>query len=528
MEGDEESNDPDALIFSDESLFDNGSGAAVAMDHVAEVAEQEPDALFEEFRDRLGTHGAEFGSLDLLETDDYIQVIQPYRQEEDGRVLIVTATVVIYPDRWYGIAWAITEDQVASDGALLDAIVDSIDLGAPSPFAGDVPSDELLGAEATSGEANVASSHGATDVTIAKPVTSSSNALLQMLQSVPNRVEYRRYLTYGNPAAWHTVTGISRIAEVGELDLLPEKEKDALLFGMIPQTMPPGTLGSEYVISEPQSDYFGFNLFTLDRWLEAGQPPDQINVAEFSFDASSIADALTAVGYESTPLDDSSTLYSIRDDYEIDLDAPLRTGMLGELNRIILGDGQMIIGRATEIVEEAHSAILGIQPSLADDPIVRAVAESLGNPMLEGEMVGMIIIDNPVFDPVAALGLDFSQEAIDELRASLGEASLPLFLLPAFATNRTQDETFLNLAVVFPQGTDIEGATETLAARLTAYTSLRTKQTLEDQWTFVQATSVEANGFPVVLVTMQANDSGNPISWASMIFSRDLAFLWSE
>ncbi|MCB9156050.1 MAG: tetratricopeptide repeat protein [Caldilineaceae bacterium] len=359
----------------------------------------------------------------------------------------------------------------------------------------------------------------------------SVHPLLRLLQMVPDTPEYRKYLAFGDAAAWHTATGTPRVQEVDELNGVPKAERDALLFTMPRETLPPAAFGAQYMASEDQRGHFGFNLFTLERWLEAGNVPGTLTIAEVDTDSTArIADALTASGYSSTPLAAGSTLYSIRDDFEIQIDAPLRTGMMGELNRIILDNGQMIIGRATEVVESAQTAATGGQSTLADVSAFHAAAQALTDDTLAdmGALVGVLIVEDVASDPAAMLGLNPTAEEIETVRKYLGEASLLPVLLPAFGTHRNGDATYLTLAAVFAPGADAAEVTAILAERMRTYTSLVTKQPLAERWTFVQATPLEIDGLPVALVTMQVNDPAAPLAWSQMVFARDLAFLWSD
>lgn len=355
-------------------------------------------------------------------------------------------------------------------------------------------------------------------------------ALAQLLQMVPDTPEYRRYLTFGDAAAWHATTGVPHIAEPDDLDVLTARERDALLFTFSRETMTPSTLGAQYFMAEDQLGHFGFNLFTLDRWLEAGSPPEMLTVVEVSTDPANIASALVASGYSDAHLEDGSTLFSQHDDFEVQLDAPLRTGMMGELNRILLRDGQMIIGRATEIVENAQLATAGDHTSLAEVSTFRAAVQAVTDPTLSelGELVGAIFTEDAATDPAAILGANASAERLKAVRKSLGEATLPPVLLSTFATHRNGDDIYLTLAAVFPSGTDATEVTNILAERMSSYTSVVIQQPLDERWSLVQATPLEVEGTPVALVTMQVTDPEAPLSWAQMVFARDVAFLWSE
>ncbi len=378
----------------------------------------------------------------------------------------------------------------------------------------------------------------------------TESPLLRLLHFVPDTSEYRQYLTYGDAAAWHTSWDVPRIDNMAELENLGREKRAYWMFILTNQTTPPDALGWRYLQAEDQRDFYGFDFFNLDRYLLAGQPPDTITVVEFSFDGAQIAQALTASGYDAEALDEAEgTLYSILDDYEAALDFPTKAGQLGNLNRIALLEGQMVIAKATANVTQALRARSGERSALANRSDYIAAAKALEDPALQdtGELVGVILMEGPQFYAAAptleALGSSLSAEDLEALRERYSQqgASLPPYTLVAFATRHSQAQgaSYLILALVFDQDADAEAAAETLADRLRNYASVVTQQPLDERWTFEQATGVEAEGLPVALVVMRADDppptpASEPLvntavwSWIHMILYRDTLFLTLE
>jgi len=367
----------------------------------------------------------------------------------------------------------------------------------------------------------------------------AENPLLRLLRFVPDEAQYREYLTYGDAAAWHTSWDVPRIDNMDELERL-DREPNAYWKIIMPlQTIPPDSLGRQHLRSEDQRGFYGFDLFNLDRYIGAGQPPNWLTVVEFSFDEDQIAEALAAIGYEVQELESGGTLYRIQEDYQFDLNAPTTAGKLGNLNRIVLLNGQMLIAKATLVVTKALLANSDGLPSLADNRRYLAVVEALDAPALAGtgELIGVIFMESrPLLDPTLLLGGRASEEATRQLQAYAQERPLPPHFLTAFATRHTEGATYLILAVVFPPGTDAVAASETLAERLRSYTSLLTRAPLDERWTFDRSAGVKAHGLPVALVAMRVPDpsptpeeaalvNAGVFSWAHMVFARDLLFL---
>ncbi len=373
------------------------------------------------------------------------------------------------------------------------------------------------------------------------------SALLRMLRFIPDKSDYRHWVSFGDAAAWHTSWDIPRLDDLDGLNAL-DRETRARWTSILPsQTWPATAIGHQYLLTGDQRDFYGFDLFNLDRWIEAGQPPGTITAVEFGFDGKQIADALVDSGYDDEDLDGGGTLYSILDDYEISFDLPTKVGQLGYLNRIALLKGQMVIARATDLVEDALDADSGDRRSLAENKEYRAAALALQDKALSGygELVGVILTDDQDFsEPATYLDPVQSPEFLEELRQRFERDAddLPGWEVAAFATQHADEASYLTLLVVFDEGTDAEEAAKVLADRLEGYDLLRDPdRTLMEycRCSLEQAIAVKAEGLPVALVTLRAdNPSPTPedesivntfvFSWTRLLFSRDTGFLVSD
>ncbi|HML23131.1 MAG TPA: hypothetical protein PKD09_15870 [Aggregatilinea sp.] len=372
---------------------------------------------------------------------------------------------------------------------------------------------------------------------------SAEDALLSMLRFVPDTPENRSMIVYGDPAAWYESWGVTAPLEE---DLIPDLDADTrakLMFVMPDQTLPPEALGLQYMLTAPdQGDYYGFDLFTTDRFLYASNPPDVLTVLDVITEPDAIAAALTSNGYASETLD-AGTLFSLNDDYGFDLafEGPA-VGRMGTLNRIaLLDDGTVLVARATPVIEASLAALDG--DSVADLPTYQAAVGALGDEALAqaGLLVGTIFVEGlQAEDPALMLfGQNVTQEQIDALQAQMAEQTDPPlapYLLTAFATFHTPGATSLVLAVVFPAGVDAQAMADVLGARMQDYTSLRTQQPMSDLWALDQAVGVDVDGLPIALVSMRVDDpeplaegdsvgSMRVLAWQQMIFARDLGFL---
>lgn len=370
-----------------------------------------------------------------------------------------------------------------------------------------------------------------------------ANPLLDLLALVPQAATQDSALvTYGDIAAWHAATGIPRVDDVAGVEALTDLERAWLLYVMPRQTAPPSSLGIQYLFQEDMRPAYGFDLFAVDRFVATDTPPANITVIDTGLDPARVGDALLATGYAAEAID-GGTFYRILDDYETALGADLpRVGILGTLNRIVVLDaGRIVIGRADEVAQSVLDARAGALPALDDDPRYVAAADALHQLSQSdvGALVGAIFHNGMVpGDPAALLGQSLTEEEIAALQATLtapDAAPLPPNLLAAFGTYRGQGATFLALAVVFPPGVAATQAADALAARLTGYVSLTTREPLGDRWTFDRAFAAEDGGLPVAVVVMRVADPPPPaegerpdtaiLAWMDLIYRRDLGFL---
>lgn len=361
------------------------------------------------------------------------------------------------------------------------------------------------------------------------------NPLLRLLRLIPAAGTYLEWVQYGDLDAWHTSWEIAPPSDADAIDQMEEEARARWMFIMPGQVAPPDVLGVQYVFAEPMRPYYGFDLFTTQRFISAGQPPDVLTAIEVSTAPDDIAAALTETGYQETALDDG-TLFVYSESGEIDLSADLpRVGLLGGLNAIIVWDGQVLIARRPDAVQSVQAAA-DADLTLADNPPHRAAALALSDPALD-QLVGVIMLPGAMpLDPMALFGPGLTAQNRDtrlaELNEMLGEEPLPSYSLSAFATHHTPGATILTVALVLAPGTDAQAAADVLAFRIPRYQSLATGEPLSERWTFEQAIGVEVNELPVALASMRIDDppTGGEtrpaiLSWMDLIARRDLGFL---
>jgi hypothetical protein len=370
---------------------------------------------------------------------------------------------------------------------------------------------------------------------------------LQFLHYFPDQLEYRKFVAFGDAAAWHTSWDVPRIASAAELKNSTDTSF-AYWTGIMPdQTLPPECLDLNYIYSYSLKDTYGFDLFSMDRYVYAGYPPKIVSILEFRSDRQAIADALIAKGYLAQELEPGWVLYSLNEDYALDVQAKMHAEQMGNLNRILLSDHFMIVGKATEAVAPALEASTGKTPSLADDKDYIASVQALKDPSLKdtGELVGVIWVDGKEFTSPDYFFGQKSEAEINDLVEKYGlNSDLPTYSLAAFATRHSLKDkaTTLILALVFPKGTDAEAASQVLQDRMEQADSLATKRPFLEVMNAkdVKFYAVQAGGLPVTLAVFRLDDpkpkalteGSRPMakvrSWFYFVAKRDLMFLYTH
>ncbi len=372
-----------------------------------------------------------------------------------------------------------------------------------------------------------------------------SDVLLQFLRYAPDTAENRKWTSFGDAAAWHASWNVPRISSLEELNALAETPHSDWLFIMPFQTTPPDSLDINYLLAYSLKATYGFDIFDMNRYLYAGSPPKTVTVVEFRNDRQQIVDALTAKGYSSQDFGSGWFLYSLNEDYGLNMQSKIHTEQMGNLNRILLSDHVMITGKATEVVQAALDAFNRKSASLADDPAYIASVQALQDPSLKdaGELVGSIWVNGREFHTNPLLSPQVTEEQAKALMDRYGlNSDLPAFTLATFATrhNLSQKTTSLILALIFPKGVDANAAAQVLQDRLVKADSMLAKKPFlevigaADEKVY----ALNTDGLPVILAVLHledpgpnaVNSSGQPVtrvgSWLKFIETRDLMFLY--
>jgi hypothetical protein len=107
-------------------------------------------------------------------------------------------------------------------------------------------------------------------------------------------------------------------------------------------------------------------------------PPNGFYILKGNFDEALIGQKLTEQGYTKTKYGQHS-YYSIRDDYEIDIRNPLVRIVLAGMNRVAVMDDFIITSPVKADITGIFDTMDGNSPSVLDNEMCRALADSMGD-----------------------------------------------------------------------------------------------------------------------------------------------------
>jgi len=367
-----------------------------------------------------------------------------------------------------------------------------------------------------------------------------SDELLDLLLWVPDTPENRRWLALGDAQAWHEATDIPRVSNVDKARALPAESWRAWSRELPYQTLPPPALGIQYLAAEDLRDILGFNYFDALQYVDAGVAPDNVAIVEVGMSMPEVGAALEAAGYEFVPPGEMVALFRRGEEYGVDFDNPSPTARLGTLNRVVVTGGLAADGEtgfANVLIARADAPLVAAinawtdGSTLLDDPYYKSIVSYIGAApdVIPGKLVGALFLgEMPVGDPALLLS-ESPESAREQMEAQIAwlEANpLSPWMTTALTTHREGADTYLSAYVAFPPGASAYENAQSLAGRLSAYTSRSTGRAYSDFWELYATDWVSVDGVPVARVTMRMlPDQVAQMNWARIVAQRDDLFL---
>ena len=173
---------------------------------------------------------------------------------------------------------------------------------------------------------------------------------------------------------------------------------------------------------------FGFDFFQVDQAVEYAAPPLYVTLLRGRFDATELRAAWEREGYRPVKVD-GGTIFSVRDDLEIDFDSASGRLAQSSMNHAaMLGDGTLAFASVRETLRLVLEIDAGRQSSFADDvgiaPLLDRVPPDLVSAllvpgsMLAGSMDPAVLLPDPTpgVPDVESLATRIAVEAAERRR----------------------------------------------------------------------------------------------------------------
>jgi hypothetical protein len=309
--------------------------------------------------------------------------------------------------------------------------------------------------------------------------------LLAMLAMVPDNdlVQGQGWATvrYADYQALYTSEGVEDIRVSQGTQALLNNVPLPLMLNRIAA----GPDAIRYVFSsvDRMQQVVGFEwIASVDRSLEYGAPPEMPLILGGTFDADAISTALSARGFEETDVS-GVPVWSRFDDGTLNVKdiqpADPFGGNLGKAARIAVWPDYLANSAYWDATKGIIASAQGTEPSLADNPNYRALAEAVTAP--EGLLIQALFFDVADLgflpgDPAVAL----SGQGAEDPTANYGPL-MPYALAVLADRQEGQDQVHL-IGLVYPNA-DIAGpAADEVAQRIQAFTLPGRTETLVQQF----------------------------------------------
>jgi hypothetical protein len=297
------------------------------------------------------------------------------------------------------------------------------------------------------------------------------NRLLQMLALTPDDANSRAYLGYVDYRALEAARGIQTLAAA---DFAQKTDRFALWLAAMGGVSTGMELSYLFQYLDRMQDAVGFSFSDIDQSLVFGQPPQTGTILAGNFDADRIAAAYRARDFQQTEIGglpawcgpdgcDSGLAQNLRDRNP----ANPFGGQFGRAEPLIVLPGFVADSPSPGVIESIAAAYQDKQPSLADAPEYRAIAEAVA----QAGTLSQVLFINPLDlnTPDPALLTDASNSSALEIIK--GYRTLPLYSLAAFADRIDGQNQLASVALVYNDEESANQAGEELLKRFSSYVS---------------------------------------------------------
>ncbi len=345
--------------------------------------------------------------------------------------------------------------------------------------------------------------------------------LLHMLAQIPDgssATEYLTYVDYRALVAAHpdapTVTSLADYQAVAA----DSSQRSALIGALNELTSGPQFYGQSFAQADGMPNAVGFDLFSIERAVEYGNPPNTVDLLEGNFDAAAVAAAHEQHGYTQSKVSGLTILCPEAGcDSGNQLDLKNRNpanpfgGQLGRSQPVLLGDHLIASSTSDTALMDVASTIAGDGSSLADNREYRAAAEAIS---ADKTVLQAYFVNPSDIAPASTAAIDPSLSPTEAaaLMQTLQDSFVPLpqYNVVALADATTATERQVLVALVYTNHTDAAAAAALFPDHLEQAQSLRTQRSFGDLLTDRGVTSLDAAVYTastnrsVMLLTLHA------------------------
>jgi hypothetical protein len=309
--------------------------------------------------------------------------------------------------------------------------------------------------------------------------------LLALLAMVPDNdlVQGQGWATirYADFQALYTSEGIEEMRVLGNTPMLLKLVPLPTMLSRIVA----GPDALNYVISsaDQMQQVVGFEwIAVVNRSLEYGVPPSTALILDGTFDANAIGTALSARGFAETDVS-GVPVWSRFEDAQTNLQdremADPFGGQLGLAARIAVMPPYLANSRYWDITKGIIAAAQGDQPSLADNPDYRALAEAVTVP--DGLLIQTLFFNVADIGFVTGVPAEaVTGQGAEDPTANYGPL-MPYALAVLADRQEGQDQVHL-IGLVYPNADTAGPAAEEVAKRIQAFTLPERTETLVEQF----------------------------------------------
>ncbi|MHB8646150.1 MAG: hypothetical protein ACYDAR_10225 [Thermomicrobiales bacterium] len=339
------------------------------------------------------------------------------------------------------------------------------------------------------------------------PAAGAGGELLRLLAFVPDQPDIgRKSVTFADVAAVKERYGYGNIRSQDDLDKQGISVTD--YFNVTGGCILSEFTGIQYL--KQYRDQYGFDVFQVDREIQAGVPPERFSHMEGAFDANTVREKLLADKY-TTADDNGISYFTKRDDLQISVQEDRLT--LARLNRVVVNATRILAAPATAILAAALNAEAQKTRTLAADPAYRALAMALPT---------IVSAAAPV-----SITSDFVSRAAFPQTQNWGPLH-PTALLAMAYSDMNKEQRTMHVALVYARSADAAADMPELEKRLRGYVSQRNSQPiLPTSVTDVRTRIVTEGGRSVLIADLPLAASAPSKFWIDVLYN-DTLFLVTD